>query len=55
LGLPADRQAWAAEQAIGIQRLIKNNPRPIDLGAMKGLIKAAFDGDRQGLSISGSA
>jgi len=54
LGLPADRQAWAAEQAIGIQRLIKNNPRPIDLGAMEGLIKAAFDGDRHALTAARS-
>jgi alcohol dehydrogenase len=46
LGLPPDRQEWAAEQSIGIARLIKNNPRPIDLAAMTGLIKAAFSGDR---------
>ena len=52
LGLPADRQAWAAEQALGIQRLIKNNPRPLDLGAMEGLIKAAFEGDRRGLAVA---
>jgi alcohol dehydrogenase class IV len=51
LGLPADRQEWAAEQSIGIARLIKNNPRPIDLAAMNGLIKAAFTGDRHLLSL----
>ena len=45
LGLPADKIGWTAEQAIGIQRLIKNNPRPIDLAGMQGLIQAAFDGD----------
>jgi hypothetical protein len=25
--------------------LIKNNPRPIDLAAMKRLVRAAYDGD----------
>lgn len=45
LGLPEDRLDWTAEQAIGIERLIKNNPRPIDLAAMKRLMRAAYDGD----------
>lgn len=45
LGLPADRIDWTAEQALGIGRLIKNNPRPIDLGGMRRLLAAAFDGD----------
>ena len=31
LGLPADKLDWTAEQALGIDRLIKNNPRPFDL------------------------
>ncbi|MDY0881488.1 iron-containing alcohol dehydrogenase [Dongia soli] len=47
LGLPADQQGWAAEQAITVARLIKNNPRSIDLDAMKSLVGAAFAGDRQ--------
>jgi alcohol dehydrogenase class IV len=51
LGLPADRQEWAAEQSLGIARLIKNNPRPIDLAAMNELIKAAFTGDRHLLRV----
>ena len=38
LGLSADKLDWTAEQAIGIERLIKNNPRPLDLAAMKRLI-----------------
>ena len=46
LGLSEDRLDWTAEQAIGIERLIKNNPRPIDLPAMKRLLRAAYDGDR---------
>lgn len=45
LGLAADKLDWTAEQAIGIERLIKNNPRPFDLAAMKRLIQAAYDGD----------
>ena len=45
LGLPADKLDWTAEQALGIDRLIKNNPRPFDLAAMRRLVKAAYDGD----------
>ncbi|UVC06639.1 iron-containing alcohol dehydrogenase [Rhizobium sp. TH2] len=45
LGLAADKLDWTAEQAIGIERLIKNNPRPFDLTAMRRLIQAAYDGD----------
>lgn len=47
LGLAADRRDWTAEQALGIERLIKNNPRPVDLAAMKRLVGAAFEGDRR--------
>ncbi|WP_271897208.1 iron-containing alcohol dehydrogenase [Candidatus Phyllobacterium onerii] len=45
LGLSADKIGWTAEQALGIDRLIKNNPRSFDLDAMKRLIQAAYDGD----------
>ena len=45
LGLPADKLDWTADQALGIDRLIKNNPRPFDLTAMRRLIQAAHDGD----------
>jgi alcohol dehydrogenase len=45
LGLAQDKLDWTAEQAFGIDRLIKNNPRPFDLEAMKRLVKAAYDGD----------
>ncbi len=45
LGLPIDKLDWTAEQALGIDRLIKNNPRPFDLDAMKRLVRAAYDGD----------
>lgn len=46
LGLPEDRLDWTAEQAIGIERLVKNNPRPLDPGTMRQLVQAAYVGDR---------
>jgi alcohol dehydrogenase class IV len=49
LGLPQDKIDWTAEQAIGIERLIKNNPRAFNLPAMKRLVRAAYDGDMAGL------
>lgn len=45
LGLPEDRLDWTAEQALGIGRLIKNNPRPLEPATMRGLVRAAYDGD----------
>jgi alcohol dehydrogenase class IV len=45
LGLSADKLDWTAEQALSIDRLIKNNPRPFDIDAMKRLVRAAYDGD----------
>jgi alcohol dehydrogenase class IV len=45
LGLAADRLDWTSEQALGIERLIKNNPRAIDATAMRRLVQAAYDGD----------
>ncbi len=45
LGLPADKLDWTAEQALGIGRLIKNNPRSLDLAAIRRLVQAAYDGD----------
>ncbi len=45
LGLSADKVEWTAQQAVGIERLIKNNPRPIDAAAMVSLVRAAYDGD----------
>lgn len=49
LGLPADKQQWAAENAIAIARLVKNNPRPLDLQAMQAITAAAWSGDRAAL------
>lgn len=45
LGLAADQLDWTSEQALGIERLIKNNPRTFDLPAMRRLVQAAYDGD----------
>lgn len=45
LGLASERIDWTAEQALGIERLIKNNPRAFDLAAMRRLVQAAYDGD----------
>jgi alcohol dehydrogenase class IV len=49
LGLPADKQEWTAESAISIARLVKNNPRPLDLRAMQAITFAAYTGDRAAL------
>jgi alcohol dehydrogenase len=49
LGLPSDKQQWAAESAIAIGRLVKNNPRPLDLQAMQAITAAAYTGNRAAL------
>lgn len=49
LGLAADKQQWTAESALSIQRLVKNNPRPLDLRAMQVITAAAYSGDRLAL------
>ncbi|TPN67395.1 iron-containing alcohol dehydrogenase [Mesorhizobium sp. B1-1-1] len=51
LGLPHDKIDWTAEQALGIDRLIKNNPRPFDVAAMRRLVRAAYDGDMAASSV----
>lgn len=50
LGVGADQLGQIAEQAMLSARLIKNNPRPIDLAAMTQLVEAAFAGDRARLA-----
>lgn len=45
LGLAEDRLDWVAEQSCGIERLIRNNPRPIDRAGMTRLLQVAFSGD----------
>ena len=50
IGIAAKDLPWIAEQALGANRLIKNNPRPVDRTGMDQLVAAAFSGDRQSLS-----
>lgn len=45
LGLTEDRIDWVAEQSCSIERLIQNNPRPLDRADMTRLLRAAFVGD----------
>jgi alcohol dehydrogenase class IV len=52
LGLKADQQDYVAEYSLGAQRLIKNNPRPLDLAAMQTITRAAFAGDRASLAAA---
>lgn len=47
LGLTEDQLDWVAEQSCGIERLIQNNPRPIDRHDMRKLLDTAFSGDTQ--------
>jgi len=46
LGLAEDMQDYVAENGLKAQRLIKNNPRPLDLDAMRSITAAAYAGDR---------
>lgn len=50
LGIKHDQLATVEEQSLGIARLIKNNPRPLDAPAMRLLVAAAFAGDRSSLT-----
>ncbi len=45
LGLPEDKIEWVSTQALTVDRLIKNNPRPLDAASMNRLLRAAFAGD----------
>jgi len=49
LGVRSEQLAQVAEQAMGSARLIKNNPRPIELDTMTTLVDAAFTGERTSL------
>lgn len=49
LGLREDKLGWVAEQSLGATRLVKNNPRLLDLEAMTTIVGTAFSGDRLGL------
>lgn len=50
LGMSPDKLAWTAEAALGASRLIKNNPRPLDLASMTLLVNAAYSGDASQLA-----
>jgi alcohol dehydrogenase class IV len=49
LGLKADQQDFVAQNALNAARLVKNNPRPLDLSAMQSITRAAFAGERAAL------
>jgi alcohol dehydrogenase len=51
LGLSTEKLEWTAEQAVGIERLIKNNPRPLDSASMRRLVQAAYDGDLSAAAV----
>lgn len=44
LGLPSDKLDWTAEQSFTAQRLVKNNPKPLDVEKLAIIVKAAFGG-----------
>jgi len=50
LGLPEGKQEWTAENAINAARLVNNNPRKLDIAAMKAITNAAYSGDRAALA-----
>lgn len=52
LGLAEDKQDYVAEYSLNSARLIKNNPRPLDLAAMQTITRAAFAGDRAALATA---
>lgn len=49
LGVSAAQLPQIASEAMGITRLVKNNPRPLDLAGMTLLVNAAFSGDSSAL------
>jgi alcohol dehydrogenase class IV len=50
IGVAEDKLDWIAEQALNANRLIKNNPRPVDRAGMDALVAATFAGDRTRLA-----
>ncbi|MEQ8935671.1 MAG: iron-containing alcohol dehydrogenase [Amphiplicatus sp.] len=51
LGLADDQLDWAASEAMGAARLVKNNPRPLDVAAMSKILLAAQTGNRASLRL----
>lgn len=52
LGITREQLPTVCEQSLGIARLIKNNPRPLDASSMDMLVSAAFSGDCTSLRAS---
>jgi alcohol dehydrogenase class IV len=52
LGLTENQQDAVAEGSLNSGRLVKNNPRPLDLEAMKLITRAAYAGDRAALNAA---
>ena len=52
LGLKDDQQDYVAEYSLKSARLIKNNPRQLDLSAMQVITRAAYAGDRASLEVA---
>lgn len=50
LGMPEDKLAWAAEEAMRATRLVENNPRRLDRDAAETILRAAHRGDRASLA-----
>lgn len=50
LGIKSGQEDYVAEHSLKAARLIRNNPRPLDLVAMRIITRAAFTGDRQSLT-----
>jgi len=48
LGIGRAQLPLVVEQALGSVRLVKNNPRPLDLASMTILVEGAFTGDHSG-------
>lgn len=44
LGMPANKLDWVAEQSFTVQRLVNNNPKPLDISKITKIVKAAYDG-----------
>ena len=50
IGLSQSDLRGMAEAAVGIKRLVDNNPRPLDVGALEAILDAAWHGDPARLS-----
>lgn len=51
LGFSADRIDWVAEESMRAVRLVTNNPRPLDIEAIRVIVAAAHSGERAQLHV----